>query len=119
MRKSSAKVVIAGAGFSGLAMGERLKRSGATDFVVLERAEDVGGTWQHNTYPGCTCDVPSHLYSLSFAPNPNWSQTYSPQPEIRDYLRADAPTGSGCARISARTSPSTPRTGWRTSSSGS
>ncbi len=83
-------VVIAGAGFSGLAMATKLKQSGRDDFVVLERAEDVGGVWQLNTYPGCTCDVPSHLYSLSFAPNPEWSHTYSPQPEIRDYLRRTA-----------------------------
>ena len=84
------KVVIAGAGFSGLAMANRLKESGRSDFVVLERAEEVGGVWQLNTYPGCTCDVPSHLYSLSFAPNPEWSHTYSPQPEIREYLRRTA-----------------------------
>jgi len=84
------KVVIAGAGFSGLAMANRLKDSGRSDFVVLERAEEIGGVWQLNTYPGCTCDVPSHLYSLSFAPNPEWSHTYSPQPEIREYLRRTA-----------------------------
>jgi len=84
------KVVIAGAGFSGLAMANRLRESGRSDFVVLERAEEIGGVWQLNTYPGCTCDVPSHLYSLSFAPNPEWSHTYSPQPEIREYLRRTA-----------------------------
>ncbi len=82
-----AKIVIVGGGFSGLGLAIRLKQRGVADFVVLERAPDVGGTWHHNTYPGCTCDVPSHLYSFSFAPNPNWSQTYSPQAEIRDYLR--------------------------------
>jgi cation diffusion facilitator CzcD-associated flavoprotein CzcO len=80
------RVVIIGAGFSGLAMAIGLKQQGIQDFVVLERADDVGGVWQVNTYPGCRCDVPSHLYSLSFAPNPDWSQTFSPQPEIRDYL---------------------------------
>jgi cation diffusion facilitator CzcD-associated flavoprotein CzcO len=83
-------VVIASAGFSGLAMAIKLKEIGREDFVVLERAEDVGGVWELNTYPGCTCDVPSHLYSLSFAPNPEWSHTYSRQPEIRDYLRRTA-----------------------------
>jgi cation diffusion facilitator CzcD-associated flavoprotein CzcO len=82
-----AEVVIVGAGFSGLAMAIRLKQQGVDDFVILERAEEVGGTWHHNTYPGCMCDVPSHLYSLSFAPNPSWSHTYSPQAEIREYLR--------------------------------
>ncbi len=85
-----ARVIVVGGGFSGLAMSARLKAAGIEDFVVLERAGDVGGAWEANTYPGCTCDVPSHLYSLSFAPNPEWSSTYSPQPEIRDYLR-------GCA----------------------
>ncbi|MFL5887056.1 MAG: flavin-containing monooxygenase, partial [Thermoleophilaceae bacterium] len=67
-------------------MAIQLKREGIEDFVVLERGEEVGGTWHYNTYPGCACDVPSHLYSFSFAPNPEWSQTYSPQPEIRAYL---------------------------------
>jgi cation diffusion facilitator CzcD-associated flavoprotein CzcO len=81
------RVAIIGTGFAGLGMGARLRRAGIEDFAILERAEDVGGTWQANTYPGCQCDVPSHLYSLSFAPNPDWSRTYSLQPEIWDYLR--------------------------------
>jgi len=80
-------IAIIGAGFSGLGTAIRLRREGIEDFVVLERHDDVGGTWWANTYPGCACDVPSHLYSFSFAPNPEWSQTYSPQPEIRTYLR--------------------------------
>jgi cation diffusion facilitator CzcD-associated flavoprotein CzcO len=80
-------VVIVGSGFSGLGMAIRLKEQGSEDFVVLERGDEVGGTWHYNTYPGCACDVPSHLYSYSFAANAEWSQTYSPQPEIRDYLR--------------------------------
>src|SRR5918911_1102678 len=83
----SVDVAIVGGGFSGLGMAIRLKRAGIDDFVVLERGEDVGGTWHYNTYPGCGCDVPSHLYSFSFAPNPDWTQTYSLQPEIRAYLR--------------------------------
>ncbi len=87
MTQEHAKVIIVGSGFSGLAMAIRLKQNGISDFVILERAEEVGGTWHYNTYPGCMCDVPSHLYSLSFAPNPNWSRTYSPQAEIREYLR--------------------------------
>ncbi len=82
-----ARIVIIGAGFSGLGMGHRLRDAGIDDFVILERNADVGGVWESNTYPGCICDVPSHLYSFSFAPNPDWSSTYSPQPEIRDYLR--------------------------------
>jgi cation diffusion facilitator CzcD-associated flavoprotein CzcO len=81
------KVVIVGSGFSGLAMAIRLKQEGIEDFIILDRADDVGGVWHHNTYPGCRCDVPSHLYSLSVAPNPDWTNTYSPQAEIRDYLR--------------------------------
>jgi cation diffusion facilitator CzcD-associated flavoprotein CzcO len=80
-------IAIIGSGFSGLGMAIRLKQEGRDDFVVLERGDDVGGTWHYNTYPGCACDVPSHLYSFSFAPNPDWSQTYSPQPEIGAYLR--------------------------------
>ena len=81
------EIAIVGSGFSGLAMASRLRRSGRDDFVILERAREVGGTWRENTYPGCRCDVPSHVYSFSFAPNPDWSSTFSAQPEIRDYLR--------------------------------
>jgi cation diffusion facilitator CzcD-associated flavoprotein CzcO len=81
------RVAIIGTGFSGLGMAIRLKQAGIDDFVLLERAGDVGGTWRDNTYPGCQCDVPSHLYSFSFAPNPNWTRTFSHQEEIWDYLR--------------------------------
>jgi cation diffusion facilitator CzcD-associated flavoprotein CzcO len=80
-------IAIVGSGFSGLAMAVRLRRAGLGDFVLLERADDVGGTWRDNSYPGCACDVPSHLYSFSFAPNPDWSSTFSPQQEIWAYLR--------------------------------
>jgi cation diffusion facilitator CzcD-associated flavoprotein CzcO len=82
-----AGVAIIGSGFSGLAMAVELKRAGREDFVILERAGDVAGTWRDNTYPGCACDVPSHLYSFGFAPNPDWSSTFSPQPEIYAYIR--------------------------------
>ena len=81
------RIAIVGTGFSGLGTAIKLKQEGEEDFVLLERAEDIGGTWRDNTYPGCRCDVPSHLYSFSFAPNPNWSSTFSPQPEILDYLK--------------------------------
>lgn len=81
------RVAILGTGFSGLGMAIRLKQQGCDDFVVLERADEAGGTWRDNTYPGCACDVPSHLYSFSFAPNPLWSRAYSPQSEIWEYLR--------------------------------
>ena len=83
----SVDVVIVGSGFSGLGMAIQLERAGRQDFVILEKAADLGGTWRDNTYPGCACDVPSYLYSYSFALNPNWSRMYSPQPEIWDYLR--------------------------------
>ena len=87
METTQHRIVVVGTGFAGIGMAVRLKQAGYDDFVVLERAEDVGGTWRDNTYPGCRCDVPSHLYSFSFAPNPEWSSTFSPQPEIEDYLR--------------------------------
>src|SRR3954447_22287387 len=80
-------IAIVGAGFSGLGLALRLREQGIEDFTILERGDGVGGTWHFNTYPGCACDVPSHLYSFSFAPNPEWSRTYSRQPEIRAYLR--------------------------------
>jgi len=85
--KPDVDVAIIGAGFAGLGAAVRLKQQGNTSFVVFERAAEVGGTWRDNVYPGCACDVPSHLYSLSFAPNPNWSRMYSPQPEILNYLK--------------------------------
>ncbi len=83
---SEVDIAVLGAGFSGLGAAIKLKQEGYGDFVVLERGDDVGGTWHWNDYPGCGCDVPSHLYSFSFAPNPDWTRTYSRQPEIRDYL---------------------------------
>src|ERR1051326_2758902 len=81
------RFAIAGSGFAGIGCGIRLKQAGIHDFVILERADDVGGTWRDNTYPGCACDVPSHLYSFSFALNPDWSRSYSSQREIWQYLR--------------------------------
>jgi cyclohexanone monooxygenase len=84
------RVGILGAGFGGLGTAIRLKQRGDDDFLIFERASGVGGTWWANTYPGCQCDIPSHLYSFSFAPNPNWTRTYPKQPELRDYLRATA-----------------------------
>ncbi len=81
-------VVILGTGFAGVGMAIQLKQHGYDDFVVLEKAAESGGTWRDNTYPGCACDVPSHLYSFSFALNPRWSHAYSPQWEIQQYLRS-------------------------------
>jgi len=80
------RVAVIGTGFGGLCAGVRLAAAGISDFVLLERADSVGGTWRDNTYPGCACDVPSHLYSFSFARNPDWSHSFSRQPEIRAYL---------------------------------
>ncbi|MER7398021.1 NAD(P)/FAD-dependent oxidoreductase [Streptomyces sp. NPDC000151] len=80
------RVAVIGSGFGGLGAAVRLRRQGITDFVVLERADSVGGTWRDNSYPGCACDVPSHLYSFSFAPNPEWPRNFSGQPHIRAYL---------------------------------
>ncbi len=80
-------VAIVGSGFAGIGMAASLLRAGITDLVLLERAADLGGTWRDNSYPGAACDVPSHLYSFSFAPNPGWSRSFSPQPEIWAYLR--------------------------------
>lgn len=80
-------VLIVGAGFGGLGMGIQLKRRGRSDFLIIERDADVGGTWRDNHYPGVACDVPSHLYSFSFRPNPSWSRVFSPGAEIHQYLR--------------------------------
>ncbi|MQY28628.1 flavin-containing monooxygenase [Nocardia aurantia] len=80
-------VLIIGSGFSGLGLAIRLSQDGRDDYLVLERGSDVGGTWRDNTYPGAACDVPSHLYSYSFALNPNWSRSFSRQPEIQRYIQ--------------------------------
>jgi cyclohexanone monooxygenase len=82
--------LIVGSGFAGLGAAIRLSKDGYTDYLVIERGSDVGGTWRDNTYPGAACDVPSHLYSYSFELNPNWSRSFSPQTEIQDYLRTTA-----------------------------
>jgi cation diffusion facilitator CzcD-associated flavoprotein CzcO len=80
------KVVVVGAGFGGIAAAIELRKHGIEDVTILERAPHLGGTWWHNTYPGCACDVPSHLYSYSFAQRRDWSHLCSPQEEILDYL---------------------------------
>jgi cation diffusion facilitator CzcD-associated flavoprotein CzcO len=83
-------VAIIGAGFSGLCMAIKLKESGYQSFKIFEKASDLGGTWRDNRYPGCACDVPSHLYSFSFEQNPDWSRSFSPQAEIWRYMKACA-----------------------------
>ena len=88
--KRTPRVVIVGAGMSGLLAGIRLREAGVRDFVILEKEADVGGTWRENRYPGLSCDVPSHLYSYSFAPNPDWTHRYSHGPEIHAYFRGIA-----------------------------
>ncbi len=80
------QVLIIGSGFAGLCMAIKLREQGIEDFQILERGTDVGGTWRDNHYPGCACDVQSHLYSFSFEPNPDWTRMFARQPEIRAYL---------------------------------
>ena len=84
------RVVVIGAGFGGLGVARALKEQGVTDITILERSDDVGGVWRDNTYPGAACDVPSPLYSWSWAHNPAWGRRYSGQQEILDYLRRAA-----------------------------
>ena len=81
------ETLILGAGFGGIGAAIRLRQAGLDDFLILERAGDVGGTWRDNTYPGAACDVPSNLYSFSFAKNPNWSRAYSRSAEIQGYVQ--------------------------------
>ncbi len=80
------KIIVIGAGFAGIGAGARLLEAGKRDFVILERAGELGGTWRDNRYPGCRCDVPSNLYSYSFAPNARWQQTYAAREDIWDYI---------------------------------
>ena len=87
---SSFAAIIIGSGFGGIGMSIRLKQAGIHDFVVLEQADDLGGCWRDNGYPGAECDVPSHLYSFSFEPKFDWSKTFAPQREILDYIRCCA-----------------------------
>src|SRR3954463_4274053 len=79
------RALIIGTGFSGLGMAIALQRQGV-DFLLLEKADEIGGTWRDNTYPGCACDIPSHMYSFSFEPKADWTHMWSFQPEIQEYL---------------------------------
>ena len=105
------KVGVIGAGAGGIAMGIQLA-DGGYDFTIFDRADGFGGTWRHNTFPGAACDVPSHLYSYSFALNPRWSKTYANQPEILRTSRRWPPT-TGWAHTCGPT-PRSPRCGGRT-----
>jgi cation diffusion facilitator CzcD-associated flavoprotein CzcO len=89
-RRRPPKVAIIGAGFGGLGAAVALRRAGLDDLVIIEADDGVGGTWRRNTYPGAACDIQSHLYSFSFAPNKSWSRTYARQPEILAYLESVA-----------------------------
>ncbi|MFP3277383.1 MAG: NAD(P)/FAD-dependent oxidoreductase, partial [Paraburkholderia sp.] len=81
------RIAIVGSGFSGIGMAIRLRQMGLESFTIYEAAGEIGGTWRDNTYPGAACDVPSHLYSFSFEPNPGWTRAYGPQAEIFAYLK--------------------------------
>ena len=90
---------------AGILSGVKLLEAGITDFTIYEKGDGPGGTWRENTYPGLACDVPSHLYSYSFAPNPEWSHRFSPGPEIRTYFAGVARDhGSTGTRATARAS---------------
>ena len=88
--RENVDVLIVGAGFSGLCMAIKLKQAGRESFLVIEKGDDIGGTWHENRYPGCACDVPSHLYCFSFDLNPDWNRMYASQEEIWEYLKSCA-----------------------------
>lgn len=90
MSNTNTKILIVGAGVSGIAVGTMLRKKGIDDFLIIDRGDDFGGTWRDNIYPGVECDVQSHLYSYSFRPNPAWSKAYAPGEEILDYLKTVA-----------------------------
>ncbi len=103
------RVAILGAGFGGIGLGARLIEQQIADFLIFDQASGIGGTWWANRYPGCACDVPAHLYSLSFFPNPDWSRWFAPRAEIQAYLerccehyRLHAHLRTGCAIRYAR-----------------
>src|SRR6476661_5017953 len=96
-------VAVVGGGFGGVGAITMLRRAGYDDVTVFERGERIGGVWHHNTYPGAACDVPSHLYEFSFAPNPRWSRRYAPQAEIQAYLEGVARRHSVMERVRTST----------------
>src|SRR3979409_2697006 len=103
-------IAIVGAGFGGVGAAVMLHRAGYDEVTVFERGERVGGVWHHNTYPGAACDIPSHLYEFSFAPNPRWSRRYAPQAEIQTYLEDVARSHGVLGRI--RTNTEVTRARW-------
>src|ERR1700719_4299245 len=103
-------IAVVGGGFGGVGAAVMLRRAGYEDVTVFERGERVGGVWNHNTYPGAACDVPSHLYEFSFEPNPRWSRRYAPQAEIQAYLEDVARRHGVLDRI--RTGTEVTRASW-------
>jgi cation diffusion facilitator CzcD-associated flavoprotein CzcO len=101
--KPTRSIAVVGAGFGGVGAAVMLARAGYRDVTVFEKGERVGGVWFHNTYPGAACDVPSHLYEFSFAPNPRWSRRYAPQVEIQAYLEQVARENGVFDRIKTST----------------
>src|SRR6187401_1342635 len=101
--RSRPSVAVVGGGFGGVGAAVMLQRAGYGDVTVFERAPRIGGVWHHNTYPGAACDVPSHLYEFSFAPNPRWSRRYAPGVEIQAYLEDVARRHGVLDRIRTRT----------------
>src|SRR3954449_1343055 len=96
-------IAVVGGGFGGVCAVVMLRRAGYEDVTVFERGDRVGGVWNDNTYPGAACDVPSHLYEFSFAPNPRWSRRYAPQAEIQAYLEDVARSHGVLDRIRTNT----------------
>jgi cation diffusion facilitator CzcD-associated flavoprotein CzcO len=96
-------IAIVGAGLGGVGAAVMLRRAGYEDLVVFERGARVGGVWNHNTYPGAACDVPSHLYEFSFEPNPRWSRRYAPQAEIQEYVESVAERYGALAQVRTNT----------------
>src|SRR5438045_9697704 len=103
-------IAVVGGGFGGVGAAVMLRRSGYSDVTVFERSDGIGGVWHHNTYPGAACDVPSHLYEFSFAPNPYWSRRYAPQAEIQAYLEGVARQHGGLERV--RPGTDVPHAAW-------
>src|SRR5947209_710735 len=103
-------IAVVGGGFGGVGAVLMLEQAGYRNVAVFERGERVGGVWHHNTYPGAACDVPSHLYEFSFAPNPRWSRRYAPQAEIQAYLEDVAARHGVLERL--RTSTEVTRAAW-------
>src|SRR6478735_269174 len=114
---SSPRVVVIGAGFGGLGVAQALRRAGVGDITILERADDVGGVWRDNTYPGAACDVPTPLYSWSWAPNPEWGRRYGPSRRSSTTCGV-RPARPGCSTSCAPASRSRPRSTTRRAAAG-